>query len=87
MKETVEARRKRLIHRSRYTGMKETDLLLGAFAARHVPGFSVPELDAYERLLAMPDSDIFDWATGRTAPDPAHDTSVLQLLKNFRIDL
>ena len=87
MNETVEARRKRLIHRSRYTGMKETDLLLGAFAMRHVPRFSVAELDQYEQLLGVPDADIFDWATGRADPAEGYDTPVLELLKNFRIDL
>ncbi len=86
MNETVEARRKRLIHRSRYTGMKETDLLLGAFAMRHVPRFSVAELDQYEHLLGVPDADIFDWATGRAIPDAGYDSDVLRLLKNFRID-
>jgi len=86
MAETIEARRKRLIHRSRYTGMKETDLLLGAFAARYVPGFGPQELDQYERLLTVPDNDIFDWATGRVPPEHGFDTPVLTLLKNFRID-
>ena len=45
MPEPLEIRRKRLIHRSLYTGMKETDLLLGAFARQHVPGFAAAELD------------------------------------------
>ncbi|MGG2362470.1 succinate dehydrogenase assembly factor 2, partial [Salmonella enterica] len=43
----LEARRKRLIYRSLYTGMKETDLLLGAFARAHLPGFGSDELDQY----------------------------------------
>ncbi|MGB1528083.1 MAG: succinate dehydrogenase assembly factor 2, partial [Candidatus Puniceispirillaceae bacterium] len=35
-----QVRVKRLIYRSSYTGMKETDLLLGQFAARHLPELS-----------------------------------------------
>jgi len=85
MSETIDERRKRLIHRSRYTGMKETDILLGSFAARYVPVFSGPELDAYERLLAERDPDIFDWASGRSAPPDEHNTTVLHLLINHRI--
>lgn len=85
MSETIEERRKRLIHRSRYTGMKETDILLGSFAVQHVPGFSVAELDAYERLLAERDPDIFDWATGRSRPPEEHNTPILKLLLNHRI--
>lgn len=82
--ETSEARRRRLIYRSRYTGMKETDLLLGPFAVRHVPGFSLEQLDRYERLLAEPDPDIFDWAIGRQAVPPEHDNDVMVLLINFK---
>lgn len=82
--ETSEARRRRLIYRSCYTGMKETDLLLGPFAVRHVPGFSLEQLDRYERLLAEPDPDIFDWATGRLTVPATHDNDVMSLLMNFR---
>lgn len=82
--ETTEARRRRLIYRSRYTGMKETDLLLGPFAERHVPGFTDEQLDRYECLLAAPDPDIFDWATGRQPVPAAYDTDVMTLLRNFK---
>lgn len=83
--ETTEARRRRLIYRSRYTGMKETDLLLGPFAERHVPGFSEDQLDRYEDLLAAPDPDIFNWATGRDPVPPAYDHDVMALLRNFKL--
>lgn len=81
--ETIEIRRKRLVHRSLYTGMKETDLLLGAFARAHVPGFDTERLDRYERLLQEPDPAIFAWAIGREAPPPEHDNDVMALLRQF----
>jgi antitoxin CptB len=82
--EPIEIRRKRLIHRSRYTGMKETDLLLGAFAQRYVPGFDAGQLDQYESLLRETDVDLFDWATGRQ-PVPVHcRNAVMTLLQNFK---
>lgn len=84
MSETTEERRRRLIYRSLYTGMRETDLLLGPFATRHVPEFSTDQLDRYERLLAAADPDIFDWATGRQPIPPAHDHDVMRLLRNFK---
>ena len=46
-----QVRVKRLIYRSSYTGMKETDLLLGQFAARHLPELSDDELEVFEALL------------------------------------
>jgi len=85
MTESSDVRRKRLIHRSVYTGMKETDILLGAFARQHVPGFSEAELAEYEALLEAGDPHILDWALGRVAPPEAFDTGVMNLLINFKI--
>jgi succinate dehydrogenase flavin-adding protein (antitoxin of CptAB toxin-antitoxin module) len=51
MAEDIEIRRKRLLHRSLYTGMKEVDILLGSFARRHLQTFTEVELDQYEALL------------------------------------
>ena len=81
--ETLEIRRKRLVHRSLYTGMKETDLLLGAFARAHVIAFDAAMLDAYERLLEEPDPAIFAWAIGREEVPPELDNAVMTLLRDF----
>lgn len=87
MSESSEARRKRLIHRSVYTGMKETDILLGAFARAHVPGFTPEQLDAYEKLLEAGDPNILDWATGRADAPEEYESDVLRLLINFKLPL
>lgn len=81
--EPIEIRRKRLTHRSLYTGMKETDLLLGAFARRHVAAFDPGQLDRYEALLGEPDPAIYAWAIGREKPPPEHDHDVMRLLRDF----
>lgn len=81
--ETLEIRRKRLVHRSLYTGMKETDLLLGAFARAHVTAFDAAMLDQYERLLEEPDPAIFAWAIGREEVPSELDTAVMALLRAF----
>ena len=81
--ETDALRRKRLLHRSLYTGMKETDLLLGAFARAHVGALAPAQLDRYEALLAEPDPAILDWAIGREAVPPEHDHDVMRLLREF----
>lgn len=86
MSESSEARRKRLIHRSLYTGMKETDILLGAFARAHVRSFTPDQLDSYERLLTAGDPNILDWATGRATAPAEYQSDVLNLLKNFKLD-
>ena len=85
MIETLETRRKRLIHRSVYTGMKETDILLGAFARAHVPTFDAGQLDRYEHLLSAGDPVILDWVMARDTPPPEFESDVLNLLRNFRL--
>ncbi|HUN52009.1 MAG TPA: succinate dehydrogenase assembly factor 2 [Candidatus Sulfotelmatobacter sp.] len=86
MSEDIETRRRRLIYRSSYTGMKETDILLGAFARRYLPGFSAEQLDRYERLLEThSDAELFAWATGRETPPAAWRDAIVELLCNFNI--
>lgn len=85
MTEPVEIRRKRLIHRSVYTGMKETDILLGAFARAHVPGFDEGQLDRYEHLLSAGDPVILDWVMDRDTPPAEFESDVLTLLRNFKL--
>jgi len=81
----LETRRKRLLYRSTYRGNKENDILLGQFARAHIAEFGPAELDQYERLLAVGDNDIYDWASGKTAVPPEHDTPVVRKLLAFRV--
>jgi antitoxin CptB len=83
MAEDINVRRKRLIHRSRYTGMKETDILLGGFANKYVSLFSDEELNIYEDLLAAGDPNIYVWAVGRETVPDEFDTTVMALLQEF----
>jgi antitoxin CptB len=86
MPELRSTRIRRLVYQSSYTGMKETDLLLGRFAKDHLAGLSDMELDHYEALLDAGDGQIYLWVSG-TEPVPSrYDTSVLNLIKEFRND-
>ncbi len=84
MGEAPDIRRKRLLFRSWHRGTRETDLLLGSFAERHLAGLSEAQLDHYEALLEENDAALFDWITGRVAPPPERDSDVLRLLMDFR---
>ena len=84
MDEAIETRRKRLLYQSSHRGTKESDLLLGAFAAAHLGAFTPAQLDAYETMLNENDGDLFDWVTGRAAPPPEKMSDVLLLLLRFR---
>lgn len=86
MTEDIHIRRKRLRYRSRYTGMKETDLLLGGFAERYLAAFDDAQLDQYEHILGAGDGRIFDWITGKEDVPATYGGAVMDLLLNFKIE-
>jgi antitoxin CptB len=83
MGETQDIRRKRLVHRSRYRGVKESDLLFGQFAAQWLPILDDRQLDRYEALLDEQDQDILAWVYGRQPVPARHDNDVFRMLRSF----
>ena len=83
MSEPITVRRKRLIYRSRYRGVLESDLVLGRFADRYVPTLGDVQLDRYEALLEESDQDLFAWIAGRVAVPARHDHDLFRLLQSF----
>lgn len=80
----LDDRRKKLLYRSAYTGTKETDLLLGAFARATLLALDEAQLDAYEALLEIPDPRLYKWITGQEEAPVEYDTPVLKMIKNFK---
>lgn len=78
-------RRKRLMYRSLYTGTKETDLILGGFAQRHLEELTNEQLDTYETLLSIEDPRLYTWITRQETPLPGFDTDVLAMIQNFSL--
>ena len=66
-----EVRRKRLIYRSKQRGWLEVDLLLGSWAAIHVPHLTIAEMDEYDKLLEEETIDIYNYVSGKD-PLPPH---------------
>ena len=75
---------RRLIFQASYTGMKETDLLLGHFAKSYLADLSDDDLTDFENLLAAGDHWIYAWVTGNEAVPDAYNTPVFKLIKNFK---
>ena len=74
---------KKLIYRSKYTGMKETDLLLGKFAEKHLKNFTYKELTAYEKLLKLGDIRIWRLSTNQELTENQKERSIIKLIKEF----
>ena len=68
MAEPAEARHKRLYMRSIRRGIKEMDLILGAYAAERLAGLSEADLQLYDVLLAENDHDLYNWVSGQATP-------------------
>lgn len=84
MDETRAIRLKRLIYQASYTGMKETDLLLGHFAVAHLGTLDDQALDDFEALLEAGDDRIYAWVMGNDIVPDAYDTPVFSLIKSFK---
>lgn len=82
--ERADVRCKRLRFRSCHRGMKELDILLGRFVARHLDTLTPAQLDRYESLIENPDPDLYGWILGRRAPPPVHDSDVMTLLRDLK---
>lgn len=85
MTEEKSIRIKRLLYRSSNRGWKETDLLIGTFAARNLHGFSDQELDDFEKLLEESDPDIFGWITGKQDIPEEFNTEVMSKLRKLKL--
>ena len=80
----VSDRVRRLVYQASYTGMKETDLLLGHFAKSYLADLSDDDLTDFENLLAAGDHWIYAWVTGNEVVPDAYNTPVFKLIKNFK---
>lgn len=85
MAAVLDARRKRLYYRSAYTGTKETDVLLGAFAERHLGELDEQQVADYEKLLEIEDPRLYKWVTAQEEPPAEYDTPVLRLIQAFKL--
>jgi antitoxin CptB len=81
--EGLSERRRRLLFRSWHRGIRETDLLLGRFADACIAEMSDAELDQYERLLEVPDHDIYGWVTGELPIPQEHRSDLLTRIVQF----
>jgi antitoxin CptB len=87
MTDTSDARLKKLKFRAWRRGFREADLILGPFADLHVHGFSPEELDVFERLLEVPDQDLYAWIVGREATPAEFDGDIMNRIKAFRFEV
>ena len=75
---------KKLIYRSKYTGTRETDLLLGNFADKYLKNLNEDELLSYEKLLISGDPRIWRLSIDIEQSVDEKENNIVELIKNFK---
>ena len=65
--------------------MRETDLIMGRFADACIGDLTEGDLDEYERLLDVPDRDLYAWVVGEYEPPQNYDTPLFHKLRDFNM--
>jgi antitoxin CptB len=59
------------------------DLIVGRFADVYIDKFDEPALEHFERLIEVPNAELYAWVTGDETAPPEHDNAVLRQLIGF----
>ncbi|MBI4276145.1 MAG: succinate dehydrogenase assembly factor 2 [Rhizobiales bacterium] len=81
--EGLDPRRRKLLFRAWHRGIREMDLVLGPFADACIADFNERDLDEFERLMIVPDHDLYGWVVGETAAPADYETALMQRLRAF----
>jgi len=82
----LDERRKRLLFRCWHRGTREMDLILGRFADAEIAGLAEHELAELEKLIQIPDSDLYAALTGDIPPPADCEGALFDRIKAFRAD-
>jgi antitoxin CptB len=80
----LDDRRKRLLFRCWHRGTREMDLILGRFADAAIASLSDDELDRLERLIEVPDPDLYAALTGDKPLAIEYASALFERIKAFR---
>ena len=81
----LDLRRRKIMYRAWHRGMREMDLIVGRFADANIEALADAELDAFERLMDLPDGEVLSWLTGEVAVPAAYDGPLFRRLRDFHL--
>jgi antitoxin CptB len=81
----LDLRRRRILFRAWHRGTREMDLIMGRFADWAVDGLTEAELGDFERLIELPDRELYAWITGEEAVPGEHATALFARLRDFHL--
>lgn len=74
---------RKLRFRAWHRGFRELDLLLGTFADVYLDRMSKIEVQEFEKILNLPDQDVYEWITSRTPVPAQYQSAVFTKLQDF----
>ncbi len=80
----LDQRRRRVLFRCWHRGTREMDLILGRFADAEIASLADDELAQLERLIDVPDPELYAALTGDTPPAPEYADGLFDRIKSFR---
>jgi antitoxin CptB len=80
----LDDRRKRLLFRCWHRGTREMDLILGRFADAEIADLSDSDMAELERLLEVPDPDLYAALTGDKLLGPEYASQLFDRIKARR---
>ena len=80
----LDDRRKRLLFRCWHRGTREMDLILGRFADAEIAAMRDNELTELERLIELPDPDLYAALIGDMPTTPEFAGALFDRIKGFR---
>jgi antitoxin CptB len=80
----LDDRRKRLLFRCWHRGTREMDLILGRFADAEIATLRDDEVSELERLIELPDPDLYAAVTGDKPIAPEFAGALFDRIKAFR---
>ena len=75
---------KKLIYRSKYTGTRETDLLLGNFAKNYLEKLNDEELLSYQELLESGDPRIWRLSIEVETTKIQKENVIIEMIKDYK---
>jgi len=80
----LDNRRKKLIYRAGVLGWLELDVLVGNFAARHVPTMTEAQCDSFNHILTKESPDLFKYLSGqKPLPEELQDNEVMRMMVEY----
>ena len=79
----LDDRRKRLLFRCWHRGTREMDLILGRFADATIGDLSEIELEQFERLIEVPDPDLYAALSSKALLAIEYRTPLFDRVKSF----